>query len=133
MPVRSLNSSVMRWPDRAAVRQAVAAWAAALAEERPDVRAVGYFGSLARERGWGVGSDADLLVLVDVAPEPFERRAATFDTSRLPVPADLLVYELAEWDALSDAGPFHDRMRREARWVYRRDDAAVRTEEAGVS
>ena len=111
----------MRWPDRESVRRAVAAWAANLAADCPGVQAVGYFGSLARGRDWGVGSDADLLVLVDAVSEPFERRASAFDASGLPVPADVLVYSAAEWNDLPCDSPFHDRVRREAVWVYQRN------------
>ena len=62
--------------------------------------AVGYFGSYARG-DWGVGSDLDLVVIVDDSPEPFERRAARWDATGLPVPADVLVYTRAEWERLS--------------------------------
>ena len=108
----------MRWPDLVSVRQAVAAWASDLAAHHPDVMAVGYFGSLARGVDWGVGSDVDLLVVVDAAEAPFECRGKAFDASGLPVPADVLVYTAAEWADLSDANPFHDRVRREAVWVF---------------
>ncbi len=124
----------MRWPELASVRQAVTVWASDLAARRPDVRAVGYFGSLARGDDWGVGSDADLLVLIEpaigAAVKPFERRAETLDASELPVPADVLVYTTAEWADLPDATPFHDRARREAVWVYHRDAPAVRAPQA---
>jgi predicted nucleotidyltransferase len=53
--------------------------------------AVGYFGSYARG-DWGVGSDLDLVVIVEASAEPFERRA---------VPVDLLVYTRAEWTRLA--------------------------------
>ncbi|MDO8665500.1 MAG: nucleotidyltransferase domain-containing protein [Gemmatimonadales bacterium] len=59
-----------------------------------------YFGSYARG-DWGVGSDLDVVMIVDDSPEPFERRAARWDATRLPVPADVLVYTRAEWERLS--------------------------------
>ena len=71
MPVRSSNSSVLVWPDRTIVDRAVRAWAAAAAARRGDVRRIGYFGSYARG-DWGVGSDLDLVAIVDAAVEPFE-------------------------------------------------------------
>jgi len=45
MPVRSLNSSVFRWPDRRKVDTAVRDWAAVAVQERPEVIRLGYFGS----------------------------------------------------------------------------------------
>jgi predicted nucleotidyltransferase len=64
-----------------------------------DVVAVGWFGSYPAGN-WGVGSDLDLVVVLEAAREPFERRAVRFDTTTLPVPADLLVYTRAEWERL---------------------------------
>lgn len=113
----------MRWPERAAVCEAVAAWASALAARRSDVWAVGYFGSLARGTGWGVGSDADLVIVLDATGEPFERRGRAFDTTRLPVPADLLVYSREEWEERYVASAFRERVVDEVVWVYRRDEA----------
>jgi len=120
MPVRSLRSSVLRWPDRQAVEQAVRRWAAALAASPAgqDVLQVGYAGSYARG-DWGVGSDVDLVVLVAQAAQPFERRAAAWDTTALPVPADLLVYTPEEWSALTRT-PFGRRLAQEVVWVYTR-------------
>jgi hypothetical protein len=107
----------MRWPDPDAVRRAAAAWATALAARDADVVAVGYFGSYARG-DWGVGSDLDLVVLVRESLLPFERRAAMWPAESLPVPADLLVYTLAEWETLGDRQPGFARvLRGETIWV----------------
>jgi predicted nucleotidyltransferase len=38
----------------------------------PEVVRVGYFGSYARG-DWGVGSDLDLIIIVDRSDEPFAR------------------------------------------------------------
>ncbi len=51
MPVRSLNSSVFKWPDKTAVDQAVRAWVENSLAMRKDVLRVGYFGSYARVIG----------------------------------------------------------------------------------
>ncbi len=48
MPVRSLDSPVLTWPDRETVVRALRAWADGLARARRDVLRVGYFGSYAR-------------------------------------------------------------------------------------
>lgn len=53
---------------------------------------------------WGVGSDVDLVVIVASSDERPERRSLAFDASELPVPADILVYTVDEWDRLTEAG-----------------------------
>ncbi|MGH7673071.1 MAG: nucleotidyltransferase domain-containing protein [Gemmatimonadales bacterium] len=68
--------------------------------------AAGYFGSAVRG-GFGVGSDLDLVLVVTESPEPFERRAAGWDTTGLPVPADLLAYTREEWRGLVARHPRH--------------------------
>ncbi|MDP3775390.1 MAG: nucleotidyltransferase domain-containing protein [Gemmatimonadales bacterium] len=100
MPVRSLGTAVLVWPDAATVRKAALRWAEDLRRADESVAAVGYFGSYARG-DWGVGSDLDLVVIVADSPLPFERRAARFDATGLPVPADLLVYTRTEWESLA--------------------------------
>ena len=66
MPVRSLNSSVLRWPDAATVDRALRKWAAEVVAKRKNVLRIGYFGSYARD-DWGVRSDIDLVVVVETA------------------------------------------------------------------
>lgn len=95
MPVRSLTSSVLKWPGRDEVVQAVVRWANSLAEADQSIRKVGYRGSYANGN-WGVGSDIDLIVLVESSAHDFLERGRTYDATGLPVPADLLVYTLAE-------------------------------------
>ncbi len=75
MPVRSLSSSVLKWPYKEAVDSAVCRWAQRMAGERKGILKIGYFGSYARG-DWGVGSDLDLIVIVESSSEPMERRAA---------------------------------------------------------
>jgi len=117
MPVRSLTSSVLRWPDRDTVDRAARRWAARAARRRPDVQQIGYFGSYARG-DWGVGSDLDLVIIVRDSDQPFEFRAATWDCGDLPVPAEVLVYTQAEWSLLKSRGRFGHTLAREAVWVY---------------
>jgi hypothetical protein len=89
-----------------------------VAEECRDVLRVGYFGSYARD-DWGVGSDLDLVVIVADTDQPFEKRGLKFDTTLLPVPADLLVYTASEWEALQKEGRgFPRTLQRETVWVY---------------
>jgi predicted nucleotidyltransferase len=110
---------VLKWPDAQAVARAVRDWAQQLGGQKPELVRAGYFGSYARG-DWGVGSDVDLVVIVDRAEEPFERRSPRWDASQLPVPADVLVYTELEWNALTAATPFAQRVEREAVWVYTR-------------
>lgn len=57
MPVRSLSSSVLRWPDAEVVDRAVRHWAQEIAHKRPGIIRIGYFGSYASgDWGWGVTS-----------------------------------------------------------------------------
>ncbi|MBI4232813.1 MAG: nucleotidyltransferase domain-containing protein [Chloroflexi bacterium] len=121
MPVRRLTSSVLRWPDAGAVDRAVRRWAQEAARRHPGALRIGYFGSYARG-DWGVGSDLDLVAVVEDSPEPFLSRAAAWDTTTLPVPADLLVYTRAEWEALDPRARFTRTLRQETVWVYSRGE-----------
>jgi HEPN domain-containing protein len=115
MLVRSLRSSVLRWPGRAEVLQALAAWAQRL--ELPGLATVGAFSSYARGEA-GVGSDLDVLVIVEERALPFERRMAQLPLGELPVPAEALVYTREEWDRLGERSPrLAETLRRETVWV----------------
>ncbi len=118
MPVRSLTSPVLKWPEPQKVIQALQHWVERLAKTRSDIIQIGYFGSYARG-DWGVGSDLDLVIIVDRADQPFEMRPSQFDTLELPVPVDILVYTLEEWQ-LNHAKKFFQALEKEAVWVYRR-------------
>ena len=119
MPVRSLSSSVLTWPDARNVDQAVRRWAEGVVTAHPEVIRIGYFGSYARG-DWGPGSDLDILLIVEGSDEPFERRAAQWDATGLPVPVELLVYTKAEWERLPQGGRFYRTVMRETIWVYDR-------------
>ena len=120
MPVRSLSSPVLRWPDAQAVDEAVRRWARKIAAKRPEILRIGYFGSYARGN-WGVGSDLDLIIVVDWAEQPFERRATQWDVTELPVPAEALVYTAEEWERLSSQkGRFALMLNKETIWIYGR-------------
>jgi predicted nucleotidyltransferase len=122
MPVRSLNSSVLKWPDRDQVDHAVREWAARVEPNRRGVVALRYFGSYARG-DWGVGSDLDLIMILDHTDQCFERRALSWDLTELPVPASLLVYTLPEWERLrQEGGRFVRTVERETLWVFKKID-----------
>jgi len=120
MPVRSLGSSVFRWPDLESVDQAVRDWADNVARERPEVLRIGYIGSYARG-DWGVGSDLDLIIILRASKQPFWRRSLELPLPDLPVPADMLVYTQDEWSSIGAEGTrFYTTVQHEARWVYTR-------------
>ncbi len=58
MPVTSSSSSVKRWPATEPVLRALRDWADIEALRRPELEALGYFGSYARGDE-GFGSDLD--------------------------------------------------------------------------
>lgn len=117
MPVRSLDSSVLEWPDAKTVDNAVRRWAEGIGVLFAEIVRIGYFGSYARG-DWGVGSDLDIVVIVDRAQERFERRGAKWDVTGLPVPAEVMVYTVEEWGRLE--GRFAKALSSQTVWVYRR-------------
>lgn len=120
MPVKSSTSSVIRWPDKATVAAAAQRWAAAEATRRPGLRRLGYFGSYA-VGNWGVGSDLDLVAVVDDDVRPFVERGRDWDLSALPVPAEILVYTAAEWDRVVARGDrFAGVMSTQVVWLWER-------------
>jgi len=74
MPVRSFNSSVIKWPDQQTVHQAARGWVLDQPPAHPELLRAANFGSYAR-RDWGVGSDLDLLLIVAHSERPFTQRA----------------------------------------------------------
>jgi len=110
---------VLKWPDAKTVARAVRQWAREIGPLKPETVRIGYFGSYARG-DWGVGSDLDLVIIVDEAKERVERRASEWDATRLPVPAEALVYTVEEWNRLAANSPFGKTVSREAVWVYER-------------
>ncbi|MER3523023.1 MAG: hypothetical protein C4326_02905 [Ignavibacteria bacterium] len=116
MPVRSLNSSVLKWPDAPTVEQAVRAWTEEIARQHPEVLRIGYFGLYARGN-WGVGSDVDIIVIIDQSEMSCERRSIHFDATCLPVPADVLVYARDEWSKLREEGRGMQKRSEEIVWL----------------
>jgi uncharacterized protein len=96
MPKRSLHSRVLVWPKRDEVMIALRAWAESERTRNPKIVRIGCFGSIAHG-GYGVGSDADVVVVIRDAPADLAERALQFDTHGLPVNVDLLVYSEPEW------------------------------------
>ncbi|MGC8966894.1 MAG: nucleotidyltransferase domain-containing protein [Thermus sp.] len=115
MPVRSLGSSVLRWPSREEVEEALKAWLSR--HPIPGLLAAGYFGSYARG-DHGVGSDLDLALIVEASDLPPWKRPLGLPLEELPVPAEALVYTLEEWASLPQRRPRLARvLREETRWL----------------
>ena len=121
MPVTSSTSSIKRWPSAEVVLGAAHAWAREAAEQRPNLIALGYFGSYARGEA-GFGSDLDLIAVVRTDNRPAMERGRDWRTETLPVPADLLVYTVREWERLeAEGGRFGQTLRAEAQWLVKRE------------
>ena len=121
MPVRSLNSPVIKWPDKQTVHAAICAWVKELVRRRKDVLQAGYIGSYARG-DWGVGSDVDLVVILESDTNLFGGQTLEPDFMDIPVHVDLLLYSHQEWERLAqEGGRFYQTVQREAEWVYKRE------------
>ena len=117
MPARSSTSSVKLWPTPDAVVRALEDWAARQARRRPELNALGYFGSHARG-DTGFGSDLDVVAVVEHSDVPRMERNRDWPYERLPVPTDLLVLTADEWHAMMQrGGRFAEVMKDEVVWV----------------
>ena len=117
MPVRSLTSFVLRWPERAFVLERLEQWAAEERKRHPRLNALGCFRSYARGDA-GVGSDLDLVPVVAESDIPFERRSLDWDLSALPVPAEILIYTEQEWrNLIASGGRFARMIENETIWI----------------
>ncbi len=85
---------------------------------------IGYFGSYANDR-WGVGSDLDIIIIVENSDQSFEYRARQWDGSTLPVPADILVYTLREWQAFDKNSRFYQMLKTNTVWLFNRKTTEV--------
>lgn len=117
MPVRSLSSSVLRWPSKEIVDNEVRCWAWENGQRLENVKKIGYFGSYARG-DYGVGSDLDIIVVLKQSDQPFERRGTEWDATDLPVPADLIIFTEDELAGLE--GRLRRVLHEETVWVYER-------------
>ena len=95
MPVRSLNSAVLKWPEQAAVLNKTKQWAILEGERNKNIKNIYCFGSVV-SRNWGVGSDLDILIEVNTSKMSFPLRGLKCDTSRIPVPVEIMVYTTEE-------------------------------------
>jgi len=113
-----LNSSIIKWPDKETVLSAFEQWIQSLAQNRTDIIQIGCFGSYARG-DWGVGSDLDIVIILNQSNLPFEKRNEGWQEERLPVPTDLIIYTQEEWERMkAENSSFFSRINRETKWVY---------------
>ncbi|MGD8975124.1 MAG: nucleotidyltransferase domain-containing protein [Desulfobacterales bacterium] len=93
-------------------------WTIEQVQQRPEIVRLGYFGSYARG-DWGVGSDLDLIAVVNETLESFERRSINWDLNGLPVSAEIIVYSLTEWEELEKkATKFARMLKSEVVWTF---------------
>ena len=118
MPVRSLHSSVRKWPGRSEVLESFRRWACALIQGRQDIVRIGCFGSLVNGT-WGVGSDIDIVIILRDSTLPPLERAAQWDTTALPVPADVVVLTRQESREIASRR-FRSVIENEVVWVEQR-------------
>lgn len=118
MPVRSLTSPVFKWPTREDVVAALEDWAARQYGVHPELVRIGYFGSMANGT-WGFGSDVDLVAVVRESKRPMIERPLDWDTTPLPVPADLLVYTEEEFAQIAGERSLRGDDMRGVRWLAR--------------
>ena len=66
----------------------------------------------------GVGSDLDLLLILQRCDEPIWNRLRRWDTGSLPLACDLLVYSLEEWRSLPQWNPkLAEGLLNDTRWL----------------
>lgn len=117
MPERSSATFVRRWPKPERVLSDFRKWAKGQAARRPELIALGYFGSHARGEA-GFGSDLDLVAVVEDSDVPRMERNRDWPYEQLCVPVDLLVYTVGEWRRIKGGGGrFAAVMDSEVIWV----------------
>jgi predicted nucleotidyltransferase len=100
-------------------------WVKKAVRLHPETVRLGYLGSYARG-DWGVGSDLDLIVIVEDSSTPFMNRVLDWDVNSLPVPAEIMVYTEKEWQQMKDNRRRYVLMIEEqAVWIFSRDKPAT--------
>ncbi|WP_202978810.1 nucleotidyltransferase domain-containing protein [Halomicronema hongdechloris] len=108
----------MGWPNRDQVEAALRRWVGQITQPPTSLQAVGYFGSYARNEA-GVGSDLDLVIIVDHSDAPPYMRSHRWNLHHLPVPTEAIVYTQAEWQHLQQSqSRFAQTLATETIWVF---------------
>ena len=69
--------------------------------EHRDILQIVCIGSFARD-DWGPGSDLDLIIVMQDNPDPFWQRPSKWDTTVIPVPVELRIYTMEEWEKMKN-------------------------------
>ena len=119
MQPTSLNSVRITSVDPGTVLAALEAWARQIRRSRPEILAIGYFGSYANDR-YGPGSDLDVLVVLSHSPLPrFFDRSPDLYPSSFPVGMDIFAYTTEEIDNLcADPGGWMRHVLKETVWIH---------------
>ena len=108
---------MLRWPSSDQVIEQARRWATAQQQQNPDLLAVGVFGSYGRGDA-GVGSDLDLVLILETCDLPIWERLLRWNTSSLPLACDLLIYSRKEWQTLPGWNPrLADALAHDTRWL----------------
>ena len=103
--------------DRQYVLSACREWADKVRAAQPSAARIGLFGSYARG-DHAPGSDIDLLVVVaGMDSRPWFMRSADFDTSTLPVGADVFVYTEEEAGRMKKTNAWFRHVLSEMIWL----------------
>jgi uncharacterized protein len=122
MPVRLLNSAILKWPDKQKVLNEAKLWAQSTGHDDYNIVSIYFFGSICTGT-WGVGSDLDIIIILKKTKVPFISRASFYDTSIISVPVDLLVYTQAEISKLTkEKSRFMDTIAKSSVLLYQQSN-----------
>ena len=118
MPVKLLNSAVLKWPEKNKVLNEAKLWAKSMGLGDDNIVKIYCFGSICKGT-WGVGSDLDIAIIIKKTTVPFISRASLYDSSAISVPTDILVYTQAEITKLSkEKSRFMDEIEKRSLLLY---------------
>jgi predicted nucleotidyltransferase len=112
----------------AVVVEALKTWAGELRKRKPEVLALGYFGSYATNR-CGPGSDLDVLVILEHSEHSrfFDRIPDLYPTS-FPVGVDIFAYTKEEIiEMRSDDNPWLRQILKDIIWIFDERDQSNRS------
>lgn len=108
------------YANKKAVRAQVVRSVRKLAEARPEIRKVVWFGSYATDR-YAPRSDVDLLIVIDASEKPLRDRIPDYLPDDLEIPVDVFPYTQDELERrLEEGNHFVRRALREGEVVFER-------------
>ncbi len=114
MPVKSLNSSILNWPDHNQVINELIKWSDEFCKDN-NILKIGYYGSYST-LNYGVGSDLDIIVILKETDIAYIRRPTMFDLTSISVPTDIVVYTEKEWNSMKNT-KFYSYIINNAKWI----------------